>query len=171
VFYSNQVMGTKFIVDINAGKLARWLRIMGYDALLFNNKDDGKMITIALNENRIILTKDSQIMKRRLITSGKLTAIFIEGDNPKTQLQQVAIALDLDYRFKPFSVCLECNQNLVERNKNEIISLIPPHVLKTQTSYMQCPTCHRIFWKGSHWQAMNKELEAFIVQRQKKSKV
>jgi uncharacterized protein with PIN domain len=159
-------MDIKFIVDINAGKLAKWLRIMGYDALLFNDEDDGKMIKIALNENRVILTKDSQITKRRLVTSGKLKAVLIEGDDPKTQLRQIASALDLDYHFKPFSVCLECNQDLIERHKDEVRNLVPPHVLKTQSYFMECPSCHRIFWRGTHWQAMSKELKEFMTQKQ-----
>lgn len=163
-------MEIKFIVDLNAGKLAKWLRIIGYNALLFTDEDDGKMIKIALNENRVILTKDSQIMKRRLVASGKLKAVLIEGDNPKTQLQQIANALDLDYRFKPFSVCLECNQNLIERRKDEISSMVPSYVLKTQSQYMECPSCHRVFWRGTHWQAMSQELEKFMEQRQKQSK-
>ena len=163
-------MEIKFIVDLNAGKLAKWLRIIGYDALLFTDEDDGKMIKIALSENRVILTKDSQIMKRRLVASGKLKAILIKGDNPKTQLQQIANALDLDYRFKPFSVCLECNQNLIERCKDEISSLIPPYVLKTQNQYMECPSCHRVFWRGTHWQAMSQELEKFKAQSQNQLK-
>jgi uncharacterized protein with PIN domain len=164
-------MEIKFIVDINAGKLAKWLRIIGYDATLFTDEDDGKMIRIALNENRVILTKDSQIMKRRLVTSGKIKAVFIKGDNPKTQLQQIASSLDLNYQFKPFSVCLECNQNLIERCKNEVSNLVPPHVLETQSQYMECPSCHRIFWRGTHWQAMSKELEKFMTQKQNLSKV
>jgi uncharacterized protein with PIN domain len=164
-------MDIKFIVDINAGKLAKWLRIMGYDALLFNDEDDGKMIKIALNENRVILTKDSQITKRRLVTSGKLKAVLVEGDDPKTQLRQITSALDLDYQFKPFSVCLECNQDLIERHKDEVRNLVPPHVLKTQSYFMECPSCHRIFWRGTHWQAMSKELKEFMTQEQNQSKV
>ena len=160
-------MEIKFVVDINAGKLAKWLRIIGYDALLFNEEDDGKMIKIALNENRVILTKDSQVMKRRLISSGKLKAILIEEDDPKIQLQQIAKALDLNYQFKPFSICLECNQALIERSKDEVCNLVPPHVLKTQNNFMECPSCHRIFWRGTHWQAMSEELKEFITPKQK----
>ena len=164
-------MEPRFIVDINAGKLAKWLRIIGYDALLFTDDDDGKMIKIAATENRIILTKDSQIMKRRLVTSGKLKAILIEGDELKTQLQQIARALNLDYQFRPFSVCLECNQILIARRKEEIGNLVPHHVFKTQSHYMECPACHRIFWRGTHWQAMSKELEELVSQRQHQPKV
>ncbi len=163
-------MEPRFIVDINAGKLAKWLRIIGYDALLFTNEDDGKMIKIAVNENRIILTRDSQIMKRRLITSGKLKAIFIQGDEVKTQLQQIASALNLDYHLRPFTVCLECNQILIARRREEIGNQVPPYVLKTQSHYMECPSCHRLFWRGTHWQAMSQELEKFKAHSQNQLK-
>ncbi|MBC8511939.1 MAG: Mut7-C RNAse domain-containing protein [Dehalococcoidia bacterium] len=152
-------MEIKFVVDNNVGKLAKWLRIMGYDALLFREKDDGEMIKIALSDNRVVLTKDTQIMQRRLITSGRLKAILIEDDDSKAQLRQVADALGLDYQLRPFSVCLECNESLVERDKDEVRDLVPPYVFKTQSQYMECPSCHRIYWQGTHWQAMSRELE------------
>src|SRR4030066_165722 len=158
----------KFIVDNNVGKLAKWLRIMGYDALVFKEEDDGKMVKVALAQNRVVLTKDTQIMTRRLVVSGRLKAILIEDDEPNAQLRQIADILGLDYQFRPFSICLECNQSLVERNKNEVRDLVPSHVFKTQNLYMECPSCHRIYWRGTHWQAKNPELE--MVTGQKKNR-
>ena len=138
---------------------------MGHDALLFQGEDDGKMIRLALSESRVVLTKDTQIMKRRLVTSGKLKAILIEDDAPRTQLRQIINALDLDYQFRPFSRCLECNQNLVERDKDEVRDLVPPYVFKTQRQYMECPLCHRIYWRGTHWEAMSRELEELVLEK------
>ena len=158
-------MEIQFIVDNNVGKLAKWLRIMGYDALLFKEEDDGKMVKVALSQNRVILTKDTQIMRRRLVTTGRLKAILIKDDEPKAQLRQIADTLCLDYQFRPFSICLECNQSLVERNKDEVRDLVPSHVFETQSLYMECPSCHRIYWRGTHWQAMSRELEMFTVQK------
>lgn len=155
-------MEVKFIVDNNVGKLAKWLRTMGYDALLFTAKDDGEMIKIALSQDRVVLTKDTQVMKRWLVTTGRLNAIFIEDDNPKVQLRQVVDVLNLDCQFRPFSLCLECNEKLVERGRDEVRDLVPPYVFKTQSQYMQCPLCHRVYWRGTHWQAMSKELEEFM---------
>ncbi len=152
-------MQIKFIADSNVGKLARWLRMIGYDTLLFKEKDDKRMIQIALKEGRVILTKDTQIMKRRLITNSKLKAIFIKHDDPKAQLQQTVKALNLDYHFRPFSLCLECNHALMPRSKDEVQSLVPSYVFKTQKQYTECPSCHRIYWQCTHWQAMVKELE------------
>ncbi len=155
-------MQIKFIVDNNVGKLAKWLRIIGYDTLLFKEKNDSKMIEIALNEDRVILTKNSQIMKRRLVTNGKLKAVHIKYDEPKVQLRETVKILNLDHHFNPFSLCLKCNQKLVPRNKEEMRDLVPPRVFEIQEQYMECPSCHRIYWHGTHWQAMVRELESIV---------
>lgn len=152
-------METKFIADNNVGKLARWLRLMGYDTLLFKQKDDAQMIKIALGEDRVILTKDAQFMKRRLVTNGKIKTIHIKPDDPKLQVQEVVETLKLNYHFKPFSLCLECNRALIARDKEQVKNLVPAHVFGTQAQYTQCPACHRIYWPGTHWQAMVKKLQ------------
>ncbi|MFO7773639.1 MAG: Mut7-C RNAse domain-containing protein [Dehalococcoidia bacterium] len=152
-------METKFIVDNNVGKLARWLRLIGYDTLLFKQKDDSSMINVALNEDRVILTKDTEFMKRRLVTNGKVKALLIEQDDPRSQIRGVAKALQLDYHFRPFSLCLECNEPLLPRSKEEVQSLVPPHVFETQTQYTECPACHRVYWQGTHWRAMVEKLQ------------
>lgn len=148
----------KFIADNNVGKLAKWLRIIGYDTLFFDEKDDGKLIKIAIKEDRTILTRDTQIMERRLVASGKLKAILIKQDDPKAQLQEVVAKLNLDYHRNPFSLCLECNQPLMPKSREEVQKLVFPYVFKTQDRYMECPVCHRIYWQGTHWQRMSKEL-------------
>lgn len=152
-------MEIKFIADNNIGKLARWLRLIGYDTLLFKQKDDGQMIKIALSENRVILTKDTKFMKRRLVTNGKLKTIHIKQDDPKLQVQEVVKTLGLNYHFKPFSLCLECNQELIVRDREKVQNLVPARVFETQTQYTQCPACQRIYWPGTHWQAMSKKLQ------------
>ena len=152
----------KFIVDSNVGKLAKWLRLMGYDTLFFNGGDDSQLVAIAQAEGRVILSRDTQIMKRRVITSGQLQAILIQSDEPELQMHQVVDALGLDYQFKPFTICLECNQPLIERSKREMKDLVPPYVFRTQSQFMECPACHRIYWRGTHWQAMTRKLEKFM---------
>ena len=152
----------KFIADNNVGKLALWLRMMGYDTLFFNGSNDSELVATALAEGRVILTKDTQIMRRGLITSGRLKAILIGSDEPEQQIRQVIEALKLDGQFKPFTICLECNQPLLERSKPEVKDLVPPYVFQTQSQYMECPTCHRIYWRGTHWQAMTKKLKKFM---------
>jgi len=152
-------MEIKFIADNNVGKLARWLRLIGYDTLLFKQKNDRQMIKTALSEDRVILTKDTQFVRRRLVTNGKLKAILIKQDDSKLQVQEVVKTLNLNYNFKPFSLCLECNRVLIARDKEEVQNLVPAHVFETQTQYTECPACHRIYWQGTHWQAMVKKLK------------
>jgi len=149
----------KFIADCNVGKLARWLRLMGYDARFFDGDDDSELVAMAKAEGRVILSRDTRIMERRLITSGRVKAVLIGSDQPERQIHQVVDTLGLDSRFRPFSLCLECNQPLVERAKDELKELVPPYVFKTQSQFMQCPNCERIYWRGTHWQAMTRKLE------------
>jgi len=154
-------MSARFIVDSNVGKLARWLRMLGYDTLFINNIDDEELIAIGLKEKRVLLTKDTQIMLRRVVTSGRLKALLIVDDNPKAQLRQVVAALKLDQERK-FTRCLECNELLVTRSKDQVQDSVPPYVFKTQSQYFQCPTCHRIYWRGTHWQRMKQEVETLM---------
>jgi uncharacterized protein with PIN domain len=151
----------KFIVDHNVGKLTGWLRLMGYDTRFFNGEDDSELVAAAKAEGRVILSRDTRIMQRRLITSGQVKAVLIVSDQPERQIRQVIGTLGLDSQFKPFSLCLECNQPLVERAKDEVAELVPPYVFKTQNQFMQCPNCQRIYWRGTHWQAMTRRLEKF----------
>jgi uncharacterized protein with PIN domain len=149
----------KFIADNNVGKLARWLRLIGYDTILLKQKDDAQMIKVALSEDRVILTKDAQFMKRRLVTNGTLKTVHIEQDDPELQVQEVVKTLRLDYHFRPFSLCLECNRALIARDKEQVKNMVPARVFETQTQYTECPACHRIYWPGTHWQAMGRKLQ------------
>ena len=152
----------RFIVDHNVGKLAKWLRMMGYDTLFFRGDNDSHMITLAHKEDRVILTKDTQIMRRRLVINGQIKAILIKDDKSEVQMHQVITTLSLDPQFRPFSICLECNQLLRERSQPQVKDTVPPYVFQTQSQYMECPACHRTYWRGTHWQAMTRKLKGFM---------
>jgi len=156
---NSSVSEIRFIVDHNVGKLAKWLRMMGYNSLFFDGDDDSQMVRQALAEGRIILTRDSEIMKRRVINNGRLKAVLIESEEPERQMRQIMTALDLKKNLRPFTLCLECNHPLVERSREEVKDRVPPYVYKTQTQYMECPACRRIYWRGTHWEAMTRKLE------------
>jgi hypothetical protein len=147
----------RFIVDHNVARLARWLRMMGHDAVIFNQPDDWQMIRIALAEDRVVITKDTGVMKRRVITSGKLRALFITTDDPEQQIMQVVDAFHLANE-RAFTRCIECNVPLEPRAIEQVKDRVPPYVLKTQTQFVECPVCHRVYWRGTHWQAMKKTL-------------
>jgi hypothetical protein len=158
VIPSRPVAEVKFIADNNVGKVAKLLRMLGYDTLFFTEKDDNEMVRRAFKESRVILTRDTQIMKRRLVRDGRLKAVFIREDNPKMQLLEVLKALNLSH-FRPFSLCLECNQPLIPRSREEVQDLVPIRVLNNHNRYTECPLCHRIYWEGTHWQAMAEKLK------------
>jgi uncharacterized protein with PIN domain len=151
----------KFIVDNNVGKLARWLRALGYDTAFINPIEDSELVEIAHREGRIILTKDTGILRRRLITSGDIRAIRIEGDDWRRQLAQVVRELGLNAQ-PVFTRCLECNTELEPRTREEARPFVPPYVHRTQQSFLACPTCRRHYWQGTHWQRMNNDLAGLL---------
>lgn len=154
-------MDEKFVIDTNVGKLARWLRMMGYDVVLFTDLDDGLMVKMALAQERIIVTKDSEFMKRRAVTTGRVKAMLVCGDNPELQMHTVIRRLKLNTAYHPFTRCLECNAVLNNRQKTGIKKEVPPRVYEKQDQYMECPECCRIYWRGTHWEHMRKKLEDF----------
>ena len=128
----------RFIADINVGKLARWLRMIGYDTQLFDYRDDKHLIHIAMTEHRIILTRDTQMMQRRIIAIGELKALLITDDAPGKQIDQVIKELGLNPNSHPFSLCLECNQPLAKISKEDARDRVPPYVYRTQSQYVEC---------------------------------
>jgi len=144
----------KFIVDVNVGKLAKWLRILGFDTLFINPIEDGLLVDIALREDRVVLTKDTHIAERRLVTSGQVRVVSVEGDHLQDQLRFLAARLGLRGPFRLFSRCLECNVPLLPVEGAAVRDLVPPYVYQTQTRYTSCPRCGRIYWPGTHWQHM-----------------
>ncbi|MDZ4163618.1 MAG: Mut7-C RNAse domain-containing protein [Smithellaceae bacterium] len=153
----------KFIVDHNVGKMAKWLRMAGFNAHLFTGADDAAMVAAALAENRILLTRDRRIMKRHVIVVGGIQAILVESDQFKAQVQQIISALRLNISsFRPFTRCIECNRRIEERAKETIKERVPPYVYRTQERFAECPACHRLYWQGTHWQAMSRAIHGIL---------
>jgi uncharacterized protein len=148
----------KFIVDQNAGKLVKQLRLLGYDTCFFTGKSDTEMVNTAMAENRIILTRDTHIPERRLVTSGKVKTILIDSDDIEQQIQQVLKEMNLLDETRTFSLCLECNFPLERISKDPVKDRVPPYVLQIQNEYMECHRCGRIYWKGTHWERMKDRL-------------
>lgn len=153
----------KFVVDLNVAKMAKWLRMIGFDALLFVGADDAELVAVALAEKRILLTRDRRIMKRRAIGGGHVRAILIESDHFNAQVQQIISTLRLDKSsVRPFTTCLECNEPLEVRVKEAVKDRVPPYVYQTQEYFAECPACHRLYWRGTHWQKMSREIDGIL---------
>ena len=146
-----------FVADVNVGRLAKWLRIMGYDTLMPDDTDDGELIRVALREGRVILTRDVGIVKRRVVRLGQLKAILIADDHLAGQIKQLGHDLRLEGPRR-FSRCIRCNELLQRISREEAAPQVPEFVLGTQQEFMACPSCCRVYWKGTHWANMTREL-------------
>ncbi len=136
--------------------------MLGFDTLFCSDEDDSQIVKQALAEGRVLLTRDTGIMKRRIITSGRLEAVLMQSEQPEQQMRQLVSALDIKGQSRPFTICLECNRQLIDRSPEDVKLRVPPYVYRTQTQYMECPACHRIYWRGTHWQAMLNKLEKTV---------
>lgn len=151
-------MTPKFIVDMNAGKLTRWLRVLGYDALFINPIDDDELIRMAISQERAILTRDGHIPKRRIVRRHRVPVLLLDSESWKEQLKQVIDRFNLSREEHPFARCIRCNEPLGDSETESIKERVPPYVFQTQSSFKECPKCHRVFWRGTHWDRMCKEL-------------
>jgi len=141
-----------FLVDGMLGRLAKWLRILGYDTAYFPDLDDNELVRLARAEGRILLTRDRELARRR-----GLHSILIEDDQLEAQVRQVLRELGLSEE-RPFSRCPVCNALLRRVEKESVRDKVPPYVFQTQEQFSLCPQCGRIYWKGTHWQRMREKL-------------
>ena len=140
----------KFVADVHLGRLARYLRMMGFDVYYKNNLSDEEIVKISSKERRAILTRDIGILKRTEVTHG----YFLRSDNVEKQTEEVVKRFDLQKSIKEFTRCLECNSELLKIEKGKIIQRLPPKVAATQNEFFICPECQKLFWAGTHHQKM-----------------
>lgn len=141
----------KFILDVHLGKLAKYLRMCGFDTVYQNDYDDKKIIEISLEENRIILTRDIGLLKVKSVSNG----YFIRDQNSKAQLTEVLKYFDLYQAINPFNRCIKCNGKLESIEKEKIIQQLEPLTQKYFDTFFRCTHCQSIFWEGSHFDRMS----------------
>lgn len=145
----------KFIADEMLGKLAKWLRILGYDTIYLQNVRDAEILRLSITEKRVLLTRDTLLIKRK----GIKNFLFISYDKPFDQLREVVGVLNLPYPDNPFTRCIICNDTLIPYSKENVCRIVPEYVCQTQEIFGQCPVCKRIYWKGTHYEGMEKMLD------------
>lgn len=135
-----------FAADRTLGRLAKWLRLMGFDTLFESEPADEKLMD-TLEKDRILLTRTQRI--RRQYAGRKM--IFVNSNHLKQQLKQVVRELDITAeQTRPFSRCLQCNVPIVSVDKAAVSGQVPDYIYETHDHFNQCPKCGRIFWPGSH---------------------
>ncbi len=150
-------MRPRFLADCNVGRLARWLRALGYDTSYHARIEDGELVREAAAEDRVLLTRDRDLTKRRVIQTGVVRAILIRDDEVTMQVRQVFAELALELK-DALTRCIECNAELQPRMPAAVAERVPPYVRRTQSRYSECPDCGRIYWAGTHWQRMREVL-------------
>lgn len=140
----------KFIADVMLGRLAKRMRLLGLDVLYDRTLDDNEIIRRALEQNRVILTRDTALAKRPLA----MNHVFINGNSVQEQLHQLLEFLPLEQSLLPLTRCSLCNEPLEEISRNEARDLVPAHVYETCASFLRCAKCGRIYWTGTHVRRM-----------------
>lgn len=136
----------RFVVDTMLGRLARWLRAMGYDTVYLGPADDRRLLQLAHAEGRLLLTRDGKLARL-----AGAQGCLIQADQLDQQLAEAVERLALAPRDTAWlSRCLECNATLEPRPKEALNGLVPDYVFLTQTEFMGCPGCGKIYWPGSH---------------------
>jgi len=137
----------KFVVTGELGRLARWLRILGFDTILFDARSKRELVLCSLREDRVVITRDSGMSR---FTGVRM--LRIESDHLEEQLAQVIRTLDIHPREEEmFSICVICNKPLAYIAKSAVKENVPPHVFQTNEVFKVCGACKRIYWKGTHW--------------------
>jgi len=137
----------RFTAEMTLGKLAKWLRVLGFDTVYAANATGEELIDRA--RDRILLTRTKRIWNMKMDRE----CIFITSNHPFEQLREVVLALDMAKEdIRPFSRCILCNTSIRRVEKNAVRGKVPDYIWETQDTFHTCSHCRRIYWSGSHIQ-------------------
>jgi len=136
----------KFIADVMLGRLAKRLRLLGFDVLYDRTLDDNAIIRFSVEQGRIILTRDTGFSLRPLAANH----VFIKSNLVKEQVEQVLSSFPLETPLNPLTRCSECNEPLYRIEREEAQDFVPHHVYENKDLFLRCPQCRRTYWHGTH---------------------
>lgn len=145
----------RFVADAHLGGLAHMLRMLGFDTLYDNHFHDDKIVALAGEEGRIVLTRDRELLKRCAVTYG----CYVHTLKSEAQLREVVGRFNLARSARPFTLCLHCNAPLRPVDKASVLDRLPPRVRENYERFSTCGVCGRVYWEGSHWRNMRRVLE------------
>lgn len=140
----------RFILDTHLGRLASYLRMLGFDTLYRNDYPDDELARVSAEEDRILLTRDLGVLKRGIVTYG----YFVRETNPRLRLHEINQRYNLVMHAQPFKHCMKCNGLLHPVPRQSVADHLPPDVVQLYDTFHQCDECQQIYWKGSHYQKM-----------------
>lgn len=136
----------RFVLDGHLARLARWLRLLGFDCDHANHRDDAELARIAAEDERILLTRDRGLLMRREVVHGHLP----RSSDPEVQLREVVTRFDLDGHAAPLTRCIRCNGLLHPVAKAEVLDTLPPATRREHDAFVRCGDCRQVYWPGSH---------------------
>ena len=145
-----------FILDVHLGKLASYLRLLGFDSLYRHNYQDEELAQISAREQRILLTRDRGVLMRSIVTYG----YYVRSTQPDRQVVEILKRFNLFDAVRPFQRCMRCNGILSPIEKQAIIHLLPPRTKQEIDEFYCCTNCEKIYWQGSHYQ----KLQQFVTE-------
>jgi uncharacterized protein with PIN domain len=148
----------RFVLDVHLGRLAAYLRMLGFDSLYQNRCSDGRLAEVSHEEHRILLTRDVGLLKRGSVTHG----YYLRTTQPRQQLVEVVRRFDLGRLANPFTRCLRCNTLVAEADKDQVRHQLPAEVYQLHDQFLRCRDCGRAYWKGGHFRRMQQSIEAAI---------
>ncbi len=141
---------TAFILDVHLGKLAKYLRMLGFDTVYEKDYDDHEIVRRGIEEKRIVLTRDIGILKHRDLTHG----YWIRSQNPVNQLKEVITKFDLAGDIREFRRCVACNGRIRRIDKAEVEKKLKPKTRRYYKEFFECIECGKVYWQGSHYERM-----------------
>lgn len=145
----------RFVLDTHLGRLATYLRMLGFDARYANDATDEDLAASSANDARILLTRDRGLLKRTAVRHGYL----VRSANPREQLVEILQRYDLHAAVAPFSRCLHCNAPLRRAETADVEDRVPPRTREVFHDYALCPACGRVYWPGSHYDHMRRLID------------
>ena len=147
----------RFICDIHLGKLARWLRLLGFDTVYGNNLEDREIVRVAKAEHRIVLTRDGDLLAEKSVSTYRPASIF-----PDEQLRELLAAFNLRGRSRPFSRCMNCNGEIMPVEKTSVTASVPVGIMLNMEQFGRCQACAKIYWPGSHYRRMQAWMDEML---------
>ena len=151
----------KFVLDVHLGRLAGYLRMLGFDTLYANRADDRELVEISTEQHRILLTRDRGILKYSAVTHG----YWLRATDSRRQAEEVVRRFDLARSLRPLTRCMVCNQPLRAVSKAEVADRLPPGTRERCNDFRECPGCRRVYWEGSHSRHMRRWIEQFVEEK------
>jgi uncharacterized protein with PIN domain len=145
-------------LDVHLGKLARMMRLLGFDCLYRNDYDDPEIVQVSVSENRIILTRDRHLLQAGTVTRG----YWIRSGDVEQQVLEVLRRFDLFSQIRPFRRCLLCNGALESARKEDILEHLEPKTILYYHTFFRCRQCRQIYWKGTHFEKLEEKVEKWM---------